>query len=336
MPRPPEPPSVRHSGRDYPVLGTEHVRGRTYLLLEQLGRSDRPRYRAFDPHAGPRGEMRRLTVLPKQPAGDQHLRVLFRSRRTNDALSAVYAWEERRDQFVLVTEWADGTDLRSYLGRIAAGSLPPVSPHQAVRLVRGLAHGLDWLHDRGRVVHADVKPANLIVSRHARRLVLVDYGSAWPVETTTRRQIGDGHTAAYSAPELQGATGVIDGRVDQFSASVVLYELLTGRLPYEWGGKAGKPEYAAAMRGRYQPPSRLAPGRDRLPPEVWAAIDHAVTTGVAFEPNRRFRSDGDWLTALERAWRAVDPLPETAAGGPDAAPRGLLTRLRDALRRRPG
>lgn len=74
--------------------------------------------------------------------------------------------------------------------------------------------------------------------------MLVDFGSAWPIERTARRELGDGFHASYAAPELQGATGVIDGRADQFSASVVLYEMLTGQLPYQWGGKAGRPEFS--------------------------------------------------------------------------------------------
>lgn len=327
--RPSHDRPVRHAGKTYSVIGEERVHGQTYWLLEPLGPGDRPRYRAFDPRAGRRGEMRRLTVLPKSSGSRQHLETLFRARRPTDAFSVVLAWEERRDTVVVVSEWVDGTDLKNYLDRVRAGALPPVSPHQAVRLVKGLAHGLDWLHARGRVVHGDVKPANLILNRTARRLVLTDFGSAWPVESTARRESGDGITSGYAAPEQQGATGVIDGRADQFAASVILYELLTGKLPYALGGKAGRPEYAAAMGPTYRPPSALAPDRDRVPRRVWDALDRLVTTGVAFDPNRRFRTDREWLTALEHVWRELDPLPT-----PAAEPTGVLARALRYLRGR--
>ena len=187
MPRrpPPDLPArhVRHRGRMYPVIGEERVRGRSYLLLQSLGNTDRPRFLAFDPRGGFRGELRRLTILPKSADSEQHLRSLFRARRANEAFSVVFAWEERLDSFAVVSEWVEGIDLKGYLARTTHGHQPAISPHQAIRLVKGLAHGLDWLHHSGRIIHADVKPANLIVNRNARRLVLVDFGSARPSMT---------------------------------------------------------------------------------------------------------------------------------------------------------
>jgi serine/threonine-protein kinase len=314
--------TVRHRGRTYPVIGVERVRGRELLLLRELGSPDRPRYLAFDPHAGFRGELRRLTVLPKSADGRQHFDALLRSRRTNDAFSVVLAWEERADVIVLVHEWVAGDSLRVHLDRAKADPGRSISPHQAVRLVKGLAHGLDWYHRESRLVHGDVTPENLVPNRQARRMVLIDFGSAWPMERTARRA-GEGCTPSYGAPELQGAGGVVDGRADQFAASVVLYEMLTGELPYGWGGKAGRPEYAEVKAKTYRQPSALAAGRVRLPDRAWAAIDHAVGTGVAFDPDRRFRSDGDWAAALERAWRELDPVPLP----PSSPSTGVVTRL---------
>jgi serine/threonine protein kinase len=327
--RPSDHRPVRLGGRTFPVIGEERIRGRTYLLLESLGAAERPRFRAFDPWAGWRGEPRRLTILPKTPDSEQHLRTLFRVRRTNDAFSIVLDWEERRDSFALVSEWVGGIDLKSYLGRPRHSGGLPISPHQAIRLIKGLAHGLGWLHKSAGIIHADIKPANLIVNRNARRLVLVDFGSAWPIERTVHRAIGDGPTASYSAPELQGATGVIDGRADQFSASVVFYEMLTGQLPYQWGGKAGRPEYAVTMQTTFQPPSLLSPYREHLPTNVWQAIDRVVTTGVAFDPVKRFPNTAEWLSALEIAWRQIDPLPALATPST-----GVWQRLRSLFRRR--
>jgi serine/threonine-protein kinase len=312
--------TIRHRGHTYPVIGMERVRGREFLLLRELGSPDRPRYLAFDPHAGFRGELRRLTVLPKSEDGRQHFDALLRARRTNDAFSVVLAWEDRPDAVVLVHEWVAGDSLRFHLDRAKTDPGRSISPHQAVRLVKGLARGLDWYHRESWLVHGDVTPENLVPNRKARRMVLIDFGSAWPMERTARRG-GEGCTPSYGAPELQGAGGVVDGRADQFSASVVLYEMLTGELPYGWGGKAGRPEYAAVKAKTYRPPSVLVAGRVRLTDRAWAAIDHAVGTGVAFDPDRRFASDREWAAALEYAWRELDPV------SPPSPPTGVVTRL---------
>ena len=184
------------------------------------GATDRPRFRAFDSRVGRGVELRRLTILPKSVDSEQHLRTLFRARRANDAYSVVLAWEERRDPFAVVSEWVEGIDVTSHLDRVRSGGLPPIGPRDAIRLVKRSAHGLDWLHSRARVIHADLKPANLTLNRNARRMVLVDFGSAWPMERTMNRQFGDGDDDRYAAPELQSATGVVNERVDQFAVSV--------------------------------------------------------------------------------------------------------------------
>ena len=316
-------------GRRYPVLREERIFGERFLLLESLGHGDRQRFLAYHPRYR---VARRVSFLPKTSAGEQHLRSLFRSQRTNNAFARIHVWEERPESFAVVHEWVPGDDLEQHIQKIRVGQLPPMSPHQAVRLVRGLAHGLDWLHNNARIVHGDLKPANLIPNRNARGLIAVDYGSAWPLERTMKRQFGDGDDDRYAAPELQGATGVVDGRVDQFAVSAILYEMLTGRLPYQWGGKAGRPMYAATMQPIYVPPSQIAPHRNKTPDRVWQALDAVVATGVAFDPERRFRSDREWLDALEVVWRSIDPRPTVLTLPTEST--GVVAKVLSLFRRR--
>ena len=95
------------------------------------------------------------------------------------------------------------------------------------------------MHHKKNFVHGDIRPENLVLCREPNRLVLIDFGSAWPVEKTTARSLGDGVSEFYSAPEQLRDNRFADFRSDQFSASVVFYELLTLDLPYEGlGGKA--------------------------------------------------------------------------------------------------
>jgi serine/threonine protein kinase len=326
------PRRVRLSGRSYCVLREESVYGHPFLILDSLGNCERERYLAYDPHSR---FAYRLCVLPRSSEGEQHLTTLFRSQRTNDSFSRIHCWDERPKSFVVVHDWIPGNDLDEYLQQVRAKTLPPISPREAVRFVRGMAHGLGWLHEHARIVHGDLKPENLVLNSNADRMIAVDFGSAWPLERTTKRELGDGVDSRYAAPELQGATGVIDGRVDQFSLSVILYEMLTGRLPYQWGGKAGRPQFAETMLPNYIPPSRIAPNCERTPDSVWQLLDSVVTTGVAFHPDHRFATDAQWCDALEVVWRAIDPRPAVIAiPSPAPQPTGVLGRLQSLFRGR--
>ena len=119
-----------------------------------------------------------------------------------------------------------------------------------MRLLKGVAHALRHLHHRKNIIHGDVKPANLILTKRTS-LVLIDYGSAWPGERTTQRGGGDGFSPAYAAPELVRGNAAVDWRADQFSVGVILYELLTGKLPFGGlGGSVGRlPHSFAATIG---------------------------------------------------------------------------------------
>jgi len=79
----------------------------------------------------------------------------------------------------------------------------------------------------------------VIFAREPNRLVCIDYGSAWTMERTVAKLKGHGNTELYAAPEQYEEGRSPDFRADQFSATVVAYEMLTGKPPY--GGMAEKP-----------------------------------------------------------------------------------------------
>ena len=169
-----------------------------------------------------------------------------------------------------------------------------------MRLLRGLAHGLGQLLRSFALIHGDIKPENLILARRPSRLVMIDYGSAWLLPRTRSRNPGDGVSPAYSAPELQVDGCVPDARCDQFSASVVAYEMLTGRLPYDsLGGQAGRPEFRSRMGNKLVPPSKFAYEPLRLPRSLWKAIDHVVVKGLQFDPEDRFPTAAAWIDELD-------------------------------------
>jgi len=292
--------TVRYCGDDLPVLDRVRIAGQEYLVLAKVGRGDHHRYWVFHRRAGPGGDFRQLLLLPRNQTSQQHLNVLRRLSQGNPNLPTILDFHRRGNEFVVVTTWVRGKDLSTYLTRKDRTPIPWPNPIDAMRLHRGLAHGLSHMHRRPQVVHGDIKPANLVFAKSPRRLVTIDFGSAWTIEKTCGRDPGDGASESYAAPEQLDGRLAVDFRSDQFSACVVAYRMLTGELPYGgMGGKAGLPDNRPVYERRYRPPSQLCPYHGRVPKRIWQVIDNILTTGLALDPNRRFQSSPLWLDALE-------------------------------------
>jgi len=295
---PAEPAAVHRRPTD---LGELTLGRKTFRLLERLGSSDRERYRALDPLAGPRGDLRAIHVLPATPEVKQHLDVLQRLADLRNAnVPFLVEYHRQGEKTYLVLAWVKGTPLDERVTRIREGRDEPFSAFTACKLIRGLAHGLTQLHDRWNVNHGDIKPANLILAPGGRSLATIDFGSAWLSERTMTRDPGDGVSGVYTAPELLMG-GIPSARSDQFSVSVVWYEMLTRELPYDGvGGKAGLPTYRTTLEGKLIPPSELAKNAGHVPRGLWKQIDSAVCQGLALDPDRRFPSRRPWLDALDQ------------------------------------
>lgn len=134
------------------------------------------------------------------------------------------------DFYFMVMEYLDGPTLRAALEEVhRRGEEMPLGV--ALRIVSDVAAALNYAHEMG-VVHRDVKPANIMLDRTGR-VILTDFGVAKMLSgtklTATGTVLG---TPAYMSPE-QGAGQPGDARSDIYSLGVVLYELATGRLPYD-------------------------------------------------------------------------------------------------------
>ncbi len=297
--------------RVYPVIGRMQICNRTYLLLKRLSPAPRERYMAFDPHAGPDGELRAVHVYQRTPSATQHVRVLKRLPRGRP-LPFIVDYDTDHDQLRMALEWVVGLDLKDYLERVQNGRVARPSPNEAVRLVRGLAHGLRTLNVHANIIHGDLKPANLILTRKPSDLVMIDYGSAWLVERTALKEAGDGVSPLYAAPELQNGEVGVNDCADQFSASVILYELLTLSLPYaNLGGKAGRPEYRNDKHiSLLEPPSTLFADPGVLPIQIRNELDTVVARGLMLNADDRYPSSREWLASLDGLFRRMqEPLP---------------------------
>ena len=130
----------------------------------------------------------------------------------------------------LVMEFVEGQTLDARLK--AGGKLPP---EEAVAIARQIALGLAAAHERG-MVHRDIKPANVLLDSSSGRAKISDFGLARDIDNESLAVTAAGEmagTAPYMSPEHFRAPDQVDGRSDLFSLGVVLYQMLTGQLPFK-------------------------------------------------------------------------------------------------------
>jgi serine/threonine-protein kinase len=196
----------------------------------------------------------------------------------------------------IVFEYVEGENLKQHLAR--RGALP--AP-EALDLALQVALALEAAHDRG-VVHRDVKPQNVILAEEGRAKV-TDFGIARARDTgaitVTGTVMG---TSDYIPPEqAQGEPAGEQG--DVYSLGVVLYELLTGEVPYE----AENP-VAVAMRHVHDPVPSARERRPDVPPRV----DAIVRRALAKDPDQRYASMSDLIADLEAARLGEGPSDDSA------------------------
>ena len=292
--------TIRYRGRSEPVIETLRVGGRSYFALEKLAASSV--YRVFDSHAGPDGDYRVLHQIPKSKVTRQQIELLRRigGASGNRNFPGIVDFVRQRGDLFVVIAWVHGTNLRDYLRAVRERKTPRPSVSEVVRLIRGLVHGVSHYHRRTHIIHGDISPANIVVSQGTKLLVLIDFGSAWPIEQSARRESGDGYSQPYAAPERIAHHAAEDFRADIFSLSTIAYELLTLAIPYEGlGGQAGTPQLVAKTTDSYLPPSGLIANRDRLPRSALSCLDDCLGKGLSLHPDERFATSSEWLSAWD-------------------------------------
>ncbi|MFO0594350.1 MAG: serine/threonine-protein kinase [Myxococcaceae bacterium] len=197
----------------------------------------------------------------------------------------------------LAMELVDGHPLSKVVKRARTFGMPVLPPEFAAFVTAEMLKGLHYAHnrldDQGRplkIVHRDVSPQNVLVS-YEGQVKLVDFGIA------KARNAGTEETAAnavkgkyaYFAPE-QARAKELDARTDVFAAGIVLYELLTGQLPFQ--GRM-MDVLARIVRGQFRPPRELNP---KIPPD----LERIVLKAMALEPRDRYQSAEAFQQDLNR------------------------------------
>ncbi|MEO8271801.1 MAG: protein kinase, partial [Aureliella sp.] len=273
------------------------VRGRRYAVRERLSVLRRGRWRVHHPAPRPRGTTFTAIILPASAEADQLRKSVAQIPPTQSSLPKLVDWETVQNQTTILVSWCEGLSLAEHYKRFRVDGRSPVSVWESVRRAKAMAYGLADLHLHARVIHADIKPANLILPSDPGSLFLIDFGSGWQIERTSSRRAGDGWNASYSSPEVFQELDAVDARADQFSLGVVLFEMLTGKLPYDgYGGKAGHRGMETIAR-TYQPPSHSL-GTAKVPSSILREIDDVVGIALKLNPEERFGNSRQVAQAL--------------------------------------
>ncbi len=190
----------------------------------------------------------------------------------------------------IAMELLEGESLQDLLDRERV-----VAPYRAVDITRQVLEGLAAAHAAG-VVHRDMKPGNVFLRRGpdgGDRVTILDFGiskmSDGPGLTSLTRTGMVIGTPVYMAPEQILSAKDIDHRADLYATAVMLYEMLSGRLPFETDGPAEVLVMAVTAE-----PTPLRVYAPELPAELFAIVDR----GMAREPANRFASAQDFASAL--------------------------------------
>jgi serine/threonine protein kinase len=201
-----------------------------------------------------------------------------------------------------------GEDLQTLISR------GPLRPGQAVQIVEHVASALQAAH-KVDLVHRDVKPSNVLIAEDDFAY-LIDFGIARAAGetglTTTGATIG---TWSYMAPE-RFSTGEIEPSADIYALTCVLYQSLTGQLPFP-----GSTLEQIAMAHMTTPPPRPSVTRRGIP----TAMDDVVATGMAKDPDQRYRTTKDLAQAARAALASPGPqtISQTSLLATQAAPAPL-------------
>jgi tRNA A-37 threonylcarbamoyl transferase component Bud32 len=249
-----------------------------------------------------------VKVLAAELAGDRVAVRRFRrearatAKLAHPNVTRVFDFVDGQAPF-LVLELLEGQTLAERLRR--GGAVPPV---EAARIAAAVADSLDAAHRAG-IVHRDVKPSNIMLTPSGEVKVM-DFGiaAAWEVHSTTGQQLLA--TASYVAPER-----VADGRAspsaDIYSLGVMLYEMLTGRLPFV--AATAEQIIRAHLETAPQPVRALAPW---VPPGIAAACEAALAKNPAGRP----ASAGALAARLRAAADAAADVLHSGRVGADGPP----------------
>jgi serine/threonine-protein kinase len=289
---------------------TVHIIGR-YKIIRELRRGGMATvYRAYDPHFEREVAIK---VLPRELLFDPQFRARFETEAKtlasleHSAIVPVYDYGEQDGLPYLVMRYMPAGSLED---RLKQGTIPLV---EAARILGRLAPALDEAHARG-LVHRDLKPANILFDQRNEPFI-TDFGvvkiSGTRLTDTSNRSIG---TPAYMSPEQARGEADIDGRSDIFALGAVLYEMLTGKIPYDADTAAGQ-----LVRRITDPVPNILDLRPDLP----GGVQEIIARSLAKRRYVRFPTASDMAQALDAVAQGRTPRETLVLDKHRTMPNGL-------------
>ena len=243
-----------------------------------------------------------LKVLHKRFAEDREFVERFHREASSAAglqhpnIVAIFDRGEWDGTYYIAMEYVEGRTLKDIIRE--KGTAPPEA---AIDITLQILRAARYAHQRG-IVHRDIKPHNVLIDQEGRVRV-ADFGIA-RAGTSDMTETGSiMGTAQYISPE-QAQGRPVDARSDLYSIGVVLYELLTGRVPFD----AESPVTVALMQVNEPPIPPM-----EIKPDIPPALDAIVMRALEKDPARRFADADEFIAALESARQApqqvIAPLP---------------------------
>ncbi len=261
-------------------------------------------YKALDPAIGRTVAIKTIHLTDATEAERQNVgERLLREAQAAGTLShpnivTVYDVLKHEEFAYIVMEFVPGPSLAEMLN-----SGPHPERDELLLYLRQVAEALDYAHRRG-IIHRDVKPANILISEQAssagRTAKITDFGVAKTIASHEATKSGTvTGTPSYMSPE-QIESHAVDGRSDQFSLAVLVYEFLCGRKPFE-----GETLPALLHRICTESPNPI----EALNPALSPTVGKVLMRALAKKPEDRFSTASDFIGALSIAVSEEPVLP---------------------------
>ncbi|MBD3413929.1 MAG: protein kinase [Candidatus Aminicenantes bacterium] len=272
-----------------------------YQIIEELGKGGMGRvYKALDRETQ---EKIALKLIKPEIASDQKTVARFRNELTSARkishphVCRMYDLGKEKGSYFITMEYVPGEDLRSFIRRAA-----PLSTARTISIAKQVCEGLMEAHKLG-VIHRDLKPQNIMIDKQGNARIM-DFGIARSLKaksiTGAGMMIG---TPEYMSPEqVEGKE--VEPRSDIYSLGVILYEMVTGKVPFE-----GETPFAIGVKHKSEPPKPPKELNDQIPDD----LNQVILNCLEKNKEKRYQNAKEMWSELEGIEKGIPTAQKIAA-----------------------